>query len=226
MAFTLIEILVVIAIIAIIAAILFPVFSRAKEAAKQSSCLTNLRQIGLAVGIYASDSDDTLPPAETSGSQPVLWGDLTYPYTRDFALLNCPSDAAHLQFGTDRTTQSWSYNYAFNGVLDDTDTVIGVAGAPSGEIKKPADTIEFTEGWPLAADPGQGNGEGRHVVDWVWGERDKVRQARDDGNPRHNGHFNFVACDSHVKNRGRVRKGDGTFEGGTFDVEWLRDPGP
>lgn len=59
--FTLIEILVVIAIIAILAAILFPVFGRAKDAAKRTSCLSNMRQIGYALTMYLSEADDRMP---------------------------------------------------------------------------------------------------------------------------------------------------------------------
>lgn len=66
-AFTLIELLVVIAIIAILAAILFPVFSQARESARQISCASNMRQIGMAMRMYAEDSDEVWVPAFTVG---------------------------------------------------------------------------------------------------------------------------------------------------------------
>ena len=62
--FTLIELLVVIAIIAILAAILFPVFAKAREKARQSVCQSNLKQIGLGLLMYAQDYDETLPPTQ------------------------------------------------------------------------------------------------------------------------------------------------------------------
>ncbi len=113
-AFTLIELLVVIAIIAILAAILFPVFARAKEAAKQTACLSNLKNIGLAFTLYGSDSDDMLPNTNVTG----LWtgrrfrfpimpylgvnqkSRATSQYDSDSpsAMLYCPSDASRSLF--------------------------------------------------------------------------------------------------------------------------------
>lgn len=70
--FTLIELLVVIAIIAILAALIFPVFSRAKETAKKTSCLSNMRQIGLAGAMYLTDFDGAYPQTKRSTSQPEV----------------------------------------------------------------------------------------------------------------------------------------------------------
>lgn len=89
-AFTLIELLVVIAIIAILAAILFPVFAQAKQAAKKTSDLSNVKQIGLGFMMYMGDADDTLPfnrVVENGGdwwtNRMKNWKDLTYPYIKN-----------------------------------------------------------------------------------------------------------------------------------------------
>ena len=94
-AFTLIELLVVIAIIAILAAILFPVFTQAKQAAKKTTAISNLKQMSLAVMMYTNDSDDVFP----MGSGACWWvpmdGGWTYdtqPYVKNLDLLRDPSD--------------------------------------------------------------------------------------------------------------------------------------
>jgi len=103
--FTLIELLVVIAIIAILAAILFPVFSRARENARRSSCQSNLKQIGLGVLQYNQDYDEKFPLGESdtgtdginTGNQvasgfPKSWDLVIQPYVKSMQLLVCPSD--------------------------------------------------------------------------------------------------------------------------------------
>src|ERR1700709_1884993 len=83
--FTLIELLVVIAIIAILAAILFPVFAQAKEAAKKTMCLSNLKQIGLGMQMYLGDADDMIPYNEyelTYNGRLILWYEMVDPYIK------------------------------------------------------------------------------------------------------------------------------------------------
>ena len=89
--FTLIELLVVIAIIAILAAILFPVFARARENARRSSCSSNLKQIGLGMLQYTQDYDETYPVA-ISGSEITNWALTLQPYLKSAQIFQCPSE--------------------------------------------------------------------------------------------------------------------------------------
>jgi prepilin-type N-terminal cleavage/methylation domain-containing protein len=122
--FTLIELLVVIAIIAILAAILFPVFSQAREKAKQSTCQSNLKQIGLAIRMYTEDYDDYMPPSTAPGS--VRWPDFVAPYVQKKSLTKvfmCPAGKVSASF------QSWGdsaygynrFNYAYINISDTRD---------------------------------------------------------------------------------------------------------
>ena len=104
-AFTLIELLVVIAIIAILAAILFPVFARARENARRSSCQSNLKQIGLGVMQYTQDYDERYPFAysdDTSfAGKPFysttyggpFWQGIIFPYVKSQQIYVCPSSS-------------------------------------------------------------------------------------------------------------------------------------
>jgi len=117
-AFTLIELLVVIAIIAILAAILFPVFAQAKDSAKQTQCVSNTKQLGLAALMYANDNDDTLPKHDNNGScsygetpcdypdwgdfrnpvnggpRDVMYFGVIYPYVKNDGISVCPAIGA------------------------------------------------------------------------------------------------------------------------------------
>ena len=94
-AFTLIELLVVIAIIAILAAILFPVFARARENARRSSCQSNLKQIGLGVLQYTQDYDERfMTYRNTAADAPLFHWSVIQPYLKSTQIYQCPSDSS------------------------------------------------------------------------------------------------------------------------------------
>jgi len=126
--FTLIELLVVIAIIAILAAILFPVFAKVREKARQSTCLSNEKQLGLALMQYMQDSDEMMVPYRTDGwftGSSVNWAVLLRPYSKmqiygGSSIVHCPdleADFYH-QYGTSPTNGGdvWSSNFVNYGM--------------------------------------------------------------------------------------------------------------
>ena len=108
--FTLIELLVVIAIIALLAAILFPVFARARENARKSSCSNNLKQIGLGIAQYVQDYDETMPlgragqniNADGSLLADAPWHAAVFPYVKSAQLFRCPSNSNNTKLARSR----------------------------------------------------------------------------------------------------------------------------
>jgi len=161
-AFTLIELLVVIAIIAILAAILFPVFAQAREKARGTSCLSNLKQIGTAMTMYTQDYDESFPhftqfcnriqnplkpndPAHPNGVY-EMWQASVYPYTKNWQIFSCPSDVT---LPNDPFVQfymlSYGYNYGYLSVLKGPDPGCGVsqyfASVSLASVVQPASII-------------------------------------------------------------------------------------
>lgn len=120
--FTLIELLVVVAIIAILAAILFPVFSRARERARQTACASNLKQMGLAFTQYAQDYDDKLMGLEIDNQ---TWRQLLQPYVRNLQIFACLSNPSHQIISGDGVA---AVSYA--GIGGDAYWAAGAMGGP------------------------------------------------------------------------------------------------
>lgn len=110
-AFTLIELLVVIAIIAILAAILFPVFSRAKEAAKKISAVVQMRQLGMATIIYAGDNNDILPPSTNYDADVTdpsrIWTGPVFPYVKNEEIFVAPGVSGSARYADDWSERSF-----------------------------------------------------------------------------------------------------------------------
>ena len=179
--FTLIELLVVIAIIAILASILFPVFSRAREKARQTACQSNLRQLGLGVNMYVQDYDETYPAfGYFAGAVPFTAFDGVLPYLKNRQILLCPDDKVGRVLGGPMSfipsppapACSYAANLAdpMSGALDTIppiyvvglpDPVLaGLMGLPyaapvisEGDVGYPADTTLLFDGQANAAPP-------------------------------------------------------------------------
>ncbi len=193
---TLIELLTVIAVIAVLAAILLPVLFQAREKARQTTCLSHLKQIANATLMYAQDYDEVLPCFWDYYNGENQWGGWIfysvfgqcvpnnfdpakgsiYPYVRNKQVYPCPSD---------RCQQGNSY--AYNGALSPNPVAqAGVGfhfGSPLAAIPEPASTIMFTE---EAAEHGSTD-DGHHLPEGNY------------PSDRHHGRSNFAFCDGHIK---------------------------
>jgi prepilin-type N-terminal cleavage/methylation domain-containing protein/prepilin-type processing-associated H-X9-DG protein len=219
LAFTLIELLVVVAIISLLAAILFPVFARARENARRATCMSNMKQMGLAFMMYTQDYDETLPldgnPAHGT-TPPDSWDVCIQPYlgvqvgsNKALSIFRCPSDTSNI-----RTDGNYSRSYAIpmDGELSpDTGPrmVFGIANPGANEyifgvklaaIPQPSETLLLVE------EPYAGNAFGKVAASYVSGpfypHADSAYGAQDQtssGNTSHSGGWNYLFSDGHVK---------------------------
>jgi prepilin-type N-terminal cleavage/methylation domain-containing protein/prepilin-type processing-associated H-X9-DG protein len=210
-AFTLIELLVVIAIIAILAAILFPVFAQARAKARQATCQSNLKQLGIGIGMYAQDYDETFPLANyasPNGTSNTSWQFLVDPYVKASFPQDVANSANRLisiyvcpdwQKTGDRSAVARpSSTYAANDfVMASNDVNYAGAWRPVQTLSK----IEFPAQTVLLA-PSRGNS--------VWTEGDDrpgvEKLNRGSANLgyvvtriRHNNGANYLLVDGHVK---------------------------
>ncbi len=183
--FTLIELLVVIAIIAILAAILFPVFARAREKARQSSCLSNVKQIGVAVQMYIQDYDGAYPAYYIGPSQTMdySWVSLVGPYAKNQQIFLCPSDsgAARWTPGNGDSVSNVSYGWNYNWISYNARNQAGGAPTMDADFQYPAETVLFCD---AAQHYVQGPGTASSSY-WPQG--------------RHNEGANFGLADGHAK---------------------------
>ncbi|MDR3708811.1 MAG: DUF1559 domain-containing protein [Capsulimonadaceae bacterium] len=148
--FTLIELLVVIAIIAILAAILFPVFAQAREKARGTACLSNEKQIGLALMQYLQDNDEKFVNGVDGWGNGTGWAGQLYPYVKSTKSFICPDDTNALDF----TSYGYNSNFAIKSGSPAPNDALNCS-----KLNNPAKTVVFFETY------GANNGTGGSVVD-------------------------------------------------------------
>ncbi|MBB6051499.1 DUF1559 domain-containing protein [Armatimonas rosea] len=199
--FTLIELLVVIAIIAILAAILFPVFAQAREKARQTSCLSNCKQIGTAQMMYVQDYDEVYPlwgywnPMQRVNGWKQTWVQILQPYAKNMQIFKCPSDSndgLNLYWDTADARASWtSSSYWQNAYITRwSGASFGMSSVSLPEINYPATTVTFCEG---PTNNGQHTWPGP-PSEWCGTNPICVKSQE-----RHGGGMNNVFADSHAK---------------------------
>jgi prepilin-type N-terminal cleavage/methylation domain-containing protein/prepilin-type processing-associated H-X9-DG protein len=201
--FTLIELLVVIAIIAILAAILFPVFARAREKARQTSCLSNLKQMGLGAMMYAQDYDERLHcmlyglGAQGAGCAPNsnwFYGALE-PYMKNKQILICPSDTTALYAGVTNYGINYGLFSSAEGIATNIKGCYTQGGKALGKIGKPAEVGLYGDAENCAY-PGNAQVFDKAANAWVAASPYTTCGRASN---RHNDGLNVAYCDGHAK---------------------------